>query len=360
MDDIDQLRQASASLLRKAEGGSVPELAVAIERAADVQRLAADLEGSRLDARKLELEERKLQEESAAAAKRFKSERTRDRATIVTPVVSILAVVATLWFQMYQLQVSEAGKRDAAEAAQWSEAVKTISQTDKLSPGVVALNPFLKSPKYGDQARVTAVQLLANTSDTVFFNELYGAAFVPIDWSNLAPVIRLDRALKARALPLIDRTWNAQTQSNELSKLDPTERALYDHLNVVLTRISTQVGSLLKASRPPDLTAPDLSGTSFRDSDWEGADASGANLEDARLVYLSVKNANFDRITNFAGIYVYRVAWWEAARISAPLLGYFETNFPYEPNVTYGRNNNARFTPQEYAAALERLKGQAE
>ncbi|MBZ5558687.1 MAG: pentapeptide repeat-containing protein [Acidobacteriia bacterium] len=358
MDEIDQLRQASALLLEKARDAGVSDLAVAIQRAAEVQKLSADLERSRVEMRKLELEQQKLEVDNAAVAKREKSERTKDYVAIMTPVVTIVALTATLSFQAFQFVESEKAKRDASEAAQWADAVKTISESSKLSPGVIALNPFLKSAKYGDEARATAVQLLANTSDTIFFNDLYGAAFVPIDWRNLSQVVRLDQALNARGGPIWTKSWDAQKQVNDVSRLDETERALLDHLDDVLPKLSSQVASLLKGPRPANAAAPDLSATYFKFSDWEGVDLRGANIESARWAFVNMKGANLDRITNFEGVDFFHVAWWEVARLSAPLLAHLEQKLPCEPGAEYGRDH-AKFTPGDCARALERLKQQA-
>jgi hypothetical protein len=123
MDEMEQLRNASASLLTKAEKATLSELAVAIQRAAEVQKLSADLERARVEVRNLELEEQKLRAENAATAKRDRSDRIKDYVGVMTPVVTIVALAATLSFQAFQFVESEKSKRDAAEAAQWADAV---------------------------------------------------------------------------------------------------------------------------------------------------------------------------------------------------------------------------------------------
>jgi hypothetical protein len=180
MDQMKQLRAAASSLLNKAQDSTVSDLASAVEKATGVLRLSSELEKSEAELRKLTLEERKLQYENDTASKRERSERLKEYVALLAPFITIVTLTATLIVQNWQFIRSEKAKSDVAIEAQWEEAVKTILQSSKLLAGIIALHPFLSSPTYGDRARLTAVQLLANNTGVVFFDDLFGAAFVPV------------------------------------------------------------------------------------------------------------------------------------------------------------------------------------
>ena len=127
MDQIEQLQAATSSLLDKAANGSVADLASAVDKATGALGLSAELEKSRA-------ETEKLRHENATAAQRQRSETWKEYATILTPIVTIITLAATLLVQSLQFRQSEKDKREAAEDTQWGETVKSISQASKLSP----------------------------------------------------------------------------------------------------------------------------------------------------------------------------------------------------------------------------------
>jgi len=359
MDETEKLRIAANTLLEKAQDATVSELASAVEKATGVLKLSCDLEKSRAETRKLTLEEEKLRYENNTASKREHSERFREYVSLLTPIVAIVTLAATLFSQTWQFLRSESERREAAETAQWEDAIKTISQTTKLSPGVVALNRFLKSKTYGDQAMSLAVQLLANSSDILFFDDLFGAAFVPINWDNLDQLVKLDRALVTRVQPLYTKMYNRKTNHNDYTKLkEPQEKGDLTYYEYAIPRISAQVASALQLPRPTGKIT-NLSAATFMSSDWENVDLSGANIQGINLSYIRLKGANLDKITQYNGAYFNHTAWWEAKKISPELLKYLEENSTskYDPKREYGYKD-VTFTPQQYADELDRLKTQ--
>jgi hypothetical protein len=356
MDEIDSLKAAANSLLEKARNGPVSDLASAVEKATGVFKLSADLEKSKAEVGKLALEETKLRYENDIAPKRERSGRIKEYVALLTPFVSIVALAATLMLQGAQFWQSEKDKREATEDAQWDAALKLVAQSSNVSPTVITLNPFLNSTKYRDLARDTAVQLLANSTDKIFFTDLFGAAFVPVGWNNLNQLIKLDKALAARVEPLAEKSYDAKTNLNDFTKLSPQEKQAYDYITDVLPTISAQVASVLKAPRVND-SMLDLSATRFKSSDWGGADLSGANIESIALEWVDLKGANLDNITQFEGALFTHVAWWEAKEIGPKLREYLETNDDarFKSGWKYGLKNET-FTQQQYDAALNRLK----
>ncbi|GAC1402527.1 MAG: hypothetical protein NVSMB64_02540 [Candidatus Velthaea sp.] len=355
MDEIGQLRDAADLLLKRSQDASVAELASAVEKMTGVLRLSSDLEKSAVELRNLSLEESKLKYEVETEEKRASSDRLKDVVTLLTPMVSIIALLVTIIFQSWQFVQSEKDKNAAAEDALWTDAVKTVSQSSQLSPGVITLNPFLKSQKYHQLSRDLAVQLLANSSDTLFFTDLFGAALVPVGWSNLDQVVKLDRALAARAQPLFGRTYDAKTRRNDLRKLDSREIAIYNYAVYALPVISAQVAGVLKTPRPQGALL-DLAAGRFQYSDWKGVDLSGADIHGTEFWWVDLDGANLDGITAFDQAYFTNVAWWQARKIGPALRHYLETTpaSKYNPKTLYG----AKFqtvSPEEYAAAVKRL-----
>jgi hypothetical protein len=352
MDQIEAIESAAKLLLEKAQNGTVSELATAVEKASGAVRLRAELG-------KLAIEKSKLEKEIEPPPKLERPERVKEYVSLLGPVLTAIVAIIALAATQRQFTQSEKDKREAAEDAQWADTVKTLSQNSNLSPSAIALNPFLKSAKYGVLARNTAVQLLTDGSNPALFDDLFGAAFVPVGWNNLDQVLKLDRALLARGQPLWQKTYDPETETNNYTKLTSDEKKVTDYIEAALIKICPQVASVPRAPRPSGATL-DLSRAQLRNCDCGGGDLRGANIEGIGMIWVDLKDANLDNITQFEGAYFYHVAWWEAKTISPELLEYLEKDphGKYKEGARYGPTDET-FTPQQYAAALDRLKHQA-
>jgi hypothetical protein len=259
--------------------------------------------------------------------------------------------------QSWQFNQSEKDKNQAAEDARWEDAVKTISQSAKLSPAAISLGPFLRSPKYRDAAKSLVVQLLSNTTDRTFYSSLFGAAFVPVGWNNVDDVLKLDRAIKVRSDPLLDKTYDPKRDINDPGRLSPGEREVYNYANYVMADIASQVGSVLKAPRPKAATL-NLSATAFHSADWSGADLRGSDITNISLAWVDLEAANLNSIAQFDGAYFYHVAWWTAKTIDPRLLRYLQADptSMFRQGAVYGPKH-VKFTRRQYEVALARLKG---
>lgn len=331
-------------------------MAVAVEKAAAALRVTADVAKLQAELQKLNEEVLKVRRENLMAPKRERSERLRDYVALLTPVITIVTLAATLIAQNWQFLTSEAAKREAALDAQWQEAIKTISASGSLAPGVVALQPYLRSPKYGEQARDVAVNLLSNSTDPVFFSNLFGSALGSVEWTNFGRLVQLSRALHTRTSPLWAKSWNPKTLKNDLKRLDPKELALFQYTDSAMPALTSQMGSLLKTTRP-DGAAIDLSATHFRMGDWSGANLRGASIEGARITYINLAGADLGGIKSFAGADFYRTAWWEAKSMSRELFDHLRAAHPYEASTPYGPRDALVARP-DYQAALVRLEAQ--
>jgi hypothetical protein len=179
-------------LVEKTETVSAAELVQTLQQVIQVFKSLSEVEKSQAEIRKLQVDE-KIHYDLQHAARKERSEALQRYITLLTPLATTLVLGVTLLTQSYQFAKSEHDKQDAAEDTQWSESVKAISQSVKMSPVAIALNPFFKSKRYADVAKKTAVQALVSTHDYMVFRDLFRGAFVPMDWKNFDAVLQLDR-----------------------------------------------------------------------------------------------------------------------------------------------------------------------
>lgn len=353
-DQTLEVQAAANSLLDKAKDSPVlTDLAAAVEKAAAALKAAAEIQKTRIESEKLTTEMERLRHENENAAKRDRSERIRDYVALLTPLVTIITLAATLVAQNWQFLRSERDKRDDALDTQWQDSVKTISASGALSAGLVALQPFLNSPKYGEQAREVAVNLLANSSDPAFFTSLFGTALVPVTKTNIDRVIRLDRALLARVNPVWAKTWDETKQKDDTKKLSKEELATFNYMDGAFPVITSEIGGLLKA-RSMDGWTVDFSATFFKNGDWQGVNLAGADLTNARLIWTDLTNARLDGVRQFAGADFYRTIWWHARSINRPLLDYLMEKYPFKQENDYGPRDT-RVSQAEYDRAIHAL-----
>ena len=362
-DQLRQVRAAALALLGKAETtSSATDMATAVEKAAAALKLAAEIGKAKADLAKLNEEIVGLERANKLAPKRERSERIRDYIAALAPLVAIITLAATLFAQSWQFLRSERSKREDALSARWQDAVKTISTSGALSPAIVSLQPFLRSPEYAAQAREVAINLLANTSDQTFFTTLFGPAFTPISWNNVDDVIRLDRALAARASPIATKSWDGK--NNDVRRLTNEETASYQYIMAVIPTITAQIASVLKTPRPPGKQV-DLSATLLKDSDWQGVSLNTVNLEGASFIWINIRNVDLTNLTKFTAANFYGTAWWEAKAINKPLFEYLKAsypyskgNYPYAPGEQPAGLRPEAFNEEAYNAATARLASQ--
>lgn len=357
-EQMQQVRTAAVALLDKADSAaSITDMATAVEKATGALKLAAEMGKARTELTKINEEITKLKRENETTSKRERYERTRDYVALLAPWVTVLTTVITGGLAFWQFQASERDKREEALDAQWQNAVKMISTSGALSPGVVALQPFLRSPNYREQAVEVAVNLLASSSDPAFFSSLFSTALVPVTWNNMDRMLRLDREVGARMIPLISKSADPAKRRNDMTRLEKDEIATYNYADHVVAPITAQIGGVLKTPRPPGAQV-DLSSTYLRDGDWKAIDFGEADLTSAYLIDMDLKDAELKGVTQFGGTSWWGIAWWEVKSISQPLLKYLETNYPFDPNETYGPQREV-LSKEEYDAAITRLTSQS-
>lgn len=335
MDDTERLRDIAASIIKDSNDEG------RIKNAAELLKLASEIENQRAGARKLTTEEQKISFDLRESRNHRKSDDRKVYITLLAPVFTTLVLAGTLILQSYQFVQSERDKQvqdkrqaEAAEDVRWTDAVKLLSQSDKLSPAGVLLKSFVKSDRYGAQAHQTALQILLKTDDPELFDSLFVLVFEPIDWNDLPQVIDLNRKLYANMNPVIQKTWDPPKMVNNTSRLNPSERKQYDSLFKEIEFIDTKIAPVLRVSRPSGV-ALDLHSTNLVLCDLQGADLRGANLNGANMANVNLKGTNLIGITHDQ-FSTYYTAWWEVSQSSQELLQYLMKESPFRPGHLYG------------------------
>ena len=358
-DGLDTLRVATAELLARSQGAALADLATAVETSTAAVRLLTEAQKAESERRMLALDEQKLHHEVEGAPARERAERRKDYvtlfATVFAPVLTFLALALTLFAQNWQFREVETQRTNAEQDAQWTATVRTVAEDTKLPPAIVALQPFLASPRFADRARLTAIQLAVNGKNPVFFDELLAAAFSPPRWTNLNDLLAIDRGLATRNEAFVAEMhqrhkgpfyvgWNAEEIANDR------------YLSKTLIAVSAQIVAVLRTPPPPGFHR-DLSRTYLVEVDLANTDLHDASIEGAHIFSVDLTGADLSHVTNFLGLDAYGTAWWEARAISPPLLSYLQSRYPCDPGKRYGIDlDSARsYTDRQCQASLTRL-----
>lgn len=357
-EDTRRIKHVATGLSKSANSDTVT-------KAAELLKLISEIENQRAQTRKLE-------DEVTDSTQKKKIKDLKEFVALLAPLVTTLVLAGTLALQSYQFSRTERDKAidaqrqreaaleeakrqaNAAEDANWSDALKLLTGSEKLSPAVVLLKRFANSPRYSGEARLTAERLLLlKTDDSEAFTSLFGSVFVPPKWSSLSDIVDIDRQLFQRTNPLLDKVWDEKTRTLNWSKTSPEDKKEYDNLNNELDYISEQLAVLLKGKRPPSQSL-DFHAIALWDTDLQGADLSEADISGSNFANLNLKGANLSGITSFENLVFVGSGWWECSKISPQLCAYLEEKYPFNPDWIYA--NGRHFTKEEYQAALTRLR----
>lgn len=343
-EETGRLRAVASSLLEKSDDPAI------IKNAAELLKLASDIDNQRAQTRKLTVEEGQL---GFDLQRRRRFEVRKDYITLLTPLASILLLALTLVFQTYQFTRSEKDKEIEAEDARWADDVKVLLSTEKISAASVLLKSFVNSARYGEQAYKTVVQILTKTDDLESFKHQFGSVFEPVDWPNLSQVVDLDRALWSELGHLQEKTYNPKTNQHENTQnLSQSELVRYKSLPDQLDFVTSKIASVLRSRRPPGITL-DLHSIDLQNGHLRNADLSGANLDDASFSYMDVEGANFDGISKHQRVRFFSTAWWKASKVDPTLLGCLMKYYKFKPDWPYNTTEN--LSQVEYDDATKHL-----
>jgi hypothetical protein len=267
----------------------------------------------------------------------------------LSSLITTMVLAGTLIFQI----VKASGDARRADKDSFLEVLKNIQQSEGISPVAALIN----ANKRGDyRADVLAlgktVMMRAKTFED--FRDLYNAVLDPA-------VPEMEQALEAsRALDAIynpqkaefRRLWDMQQKGLTLSPEEEAKRQQEPKLLQQEIFLSQRLARLLKERKPGD-PAPDLHGIGLSDADLSGCDLHGANISIMGWNRVNLDDCDMSGITVFQYSAYYDTAWWHAAAMSAPLLEYMKTNYPYVPGQ--GSTSTIALSAHEYEENIARL-----
>jgi hypothetical protein len=355
MKYAQQIREIADAMLQ------APHDAPTARAAAELFKLASETEKSDAEARKLAADEAKTRHDLENARRNRSADDRKAYLTLLAPVFTTLILALTLLFQYFQFSRSERDKADEAqrqaearEDADWKDAVSLLATSEKISPAGVLLKKFASSPRYHDEARRTALQVLLNTGDPEKFEQLFNSIFEPPRWENLPAVLDLDRAVSANYSKALSTVWNPQTNTAELEKLTGEDKAKYEFANREIPFLTSNVTRTLKGD-PAQSKTVDLHATQLYRGDFRDIHLEHANVQDASLQFMDCQDAHLEGITGFQNSLWTGSNWWTAAATSSELLDYLQKNAPFKEGDPYVRTTSSA----EYEAGVARLKAQA-
>jgi uncharacterized protein YjbI with pentapeptide repeats len=349
----------------------------ALEKASAVLRSVAEVE--------------KIESDIAASTRAARSESLRFWIPILAPVVSALALIGTLLFQVQQYKESVRSQRAAEEKnaqaqrlanedGQWRE-VLTLAKGTQGPEGAYALTlmqSFFDSDRYKRQAREVSVVLLSGIAEPNVFSDNFAALLERTDWDNFKHLKNISRAQLAYYYKYRKDSERLEDQQKRSKAELPV---LYEDPSFLLNASGTNVVTASKGlvqflraslnSRPAnieldlngcaiweqDVSNMDFNGANLEMLDMYNSNLSGANLSGAKLYrayigYSNVKDADFSGVQASESNWG-RTAWWRAKKISPDLLKHLQDKYKFSPEEEYRDDMTKDFS--EYQKEVERL-----
>ena len=332
----------------------------ALQRAAEIWKATAEAE--------------KAERETAQLGFSRRSESVRFWVPVVAPLVTALALIATLILQVDQFKENTKVATQTAEDTTWKEAVEgaasVFQNPVQAVYSIMQMKAFKDSPRYSGAAREITVEALGHSLDPSAFRSILNDLSAKTTWENLKDLIRLDvlvnenfqNANKIKRLPA------DQIEPDMFGRRPSPAEAARDAsaLGLELRYASAAIVSFLRENVRKRAIATNFDDTQFsKGADVSDLDFSGCSFE--RAIFFKSKLANavfadcsvarseFDDISEFNESKWERTAWWRAASINMELLTYLIQNYPFEVGEKY-RNDQTK-DAVEYNGEVLRLEG---
>lgn len=368
------------------DSGDIPTL----EKASSVWRSIAEAE--------------KFEAEIAVVARSVNAESLRFWIPILAPLITALALIGTLVFQIQQFNQSYKLQKEANEEnqrredrlnedTQWREAL-TLANTkpnDGLGKvfSLTLIKSFFDSEKYKKPAREIAAIQLGSIANPSIFSDNFAVLLERTDWSNfkdLTQISRVQAAVYNRYAYEADKLENQQNQFKTSPSSPATPSSLYTSDDTFFTRddaeanVMTASKGLIQFLRDTrhgplpadmqldlsscaifsqDMTNMNFSGANLKElwisrSNISGSNFSQANLDSANIFHTDVKDADFSGVVEVRYSRWLETAWWRAKRISPDLLKYLKEKFPFSPQKEYEGDKTKSVS--EYQKEVKRLE----
>jgi uncharacterized protein YodC (DUF2158 family)/uncharacterized protein YjbI with pentapeptide repeats len=280
-------------------------------------------------------------------------------ASSTVPLLTLVTLLVTVWIQANQLEVS----RTTAEQISWREMIGHFSksskgeQTDEEGIATAAeLKSFFHSDQYGSQAQDMAILLLPRVLDPDCFADLYHALVEAADWTRFDAILKSNKMIASR-IAVMDRCivdlGSCQRDMPQLHNVS-VEAIRNDEL-AVLRNVALSGADLARILRSgiPRGKVIDLDGALFYRSDLSGVDLSHVRFGTVRFVATALKDAVLVDIRDFDQSQWSGEPWWEAARVSPPLLQFLST---MEAPTIGDAYPDHPLTQDEYIAGVRHLR----
>lgn len=348
MNRLDDIRKRlSDPELPPAEVPQLKELAEALHSTVLAEKDVAEIE--------------KVTQETANIRRLARSEALRFWIPVLAPTISAVALVATLLFQIHQLnesmkiqdrniQIQSQNtelQRRATEDTQFRSALQVTRMPARLawSTGTILLRSFLKSEFHNEESRAILLGIMSAVSNPEEFRLLFEELFRLPELPKLPEVVRVGRSLERtrhRTSIAVERYEKAGTGGKDLE----AAQSDLDSLAIAQSMIGKYVADCLRL--PRDTSEVDLSGILLHRLDLSGIDFRGVGLSDAMIQMVNIKDANLSKVGEVEGSTWYYTAWWRARRIGPKLIDYLEREHPYDPKMTYFADKTTR---KDYVAS---------
>jgi hypothetical protein len=385
---LERLRQTA--LDRAAASGTLEDM----DKAASISKSIAEAEQA-LDS-------------LASARRQARQQWISAIATVLIPVVSLLALFVAFYFHLQQLRETrqqnnaqlDATRREN-EDREWRDLLSSMRGPTETFDSDVTIAPrlssFFASPRYGGQAKDISIHLMGRLTNATGFKDLYRVVFADLNADSFNKLLDVDRSLGETRnnietecsnlshqykLPDVENygICTLNTSVNELNKtlgaplpqraiqLRQALSAVYANMYLVSGPIvsylqrNNAVPPLPEQSLSPDLpipagesaTFPDLTGVSIFNTTLASVDFRNISIDGTEFSHIDFTGADL-RAKHYAGVEFITSNWWDAHAIDQNLLDFLiENEFPADIQV-------ASFpplpppTPQHYAERITAL-----
>jgi hypothetical protein len=325
------------------------------------------------------VEAEQVETETANTSKTARFEKLKFWVPIIVSLVSTMALVATLIFQVFQFRENTRLMKDSEEDTQWRETLNRAKVTNgpEGAFGITLLKTFFDSSRYGSQAREVATEILGHMGDEDVFNTTFPGMMSRTDLSNLQDIANISKQLKEgydsdceQLTNLTQARENIQSSTNmpkyliseRLASNDEETKNVnhtYAASNDEIAKVSDAVANLLKSpatqhrSRDQNFSLTDMQFVSG--TDLTNIDFSYAIIRGTEFYKCDVSGSDFSFIKDFDGSDWEGTAWWRAKKISEPLLKYLSDNWKFDKTQEY--YNDQTKDDGEYEKKVEALSG---
>lgn len=302
---------------------------------------------------------------NAEAEKAKKS--MRDYSQIWINLLPLLVTAGTLIFAIYQFRENSRLQERSIEETRWVDFAKQLSNQKILGDNLAfptTLRYFLKSERYGNQARDIALTVLPNFVDASIFKLLFTDVYSTTASGSFDDILRLSRNLtKTYNYYMLQLQREKKSMNDTAYQYKEGAKTLYERDSVAQieqdkeqTIVSEAIIDFIKKNRSHFDSMLELNGATLYNITFSSVDLSTANLKDVIIEYCDVSSVDFGQVTSFSNSAWDNTAWWRANKISDSLSKYLIQFYTYRVTNKYynAKSNDSVSYKAFYDAYLKR------